>query len=194
MRPGDQGRWGRLLTRFCGTHSSASRPVSGSAQSAAPYADQATGLWGFRSRSSSSTASSVTTTSPCGWRSGPSSQWFCCPFEVGAGVFIGQGVIRRRLTFHWVPGSRVTTGSALIVFALVLSRSGRPSPAIPIRRRQRPVDQRPARPGADALRCTNDILLAPEGLSNRKDDGYWLQDNFSARPSIDLDVSHCAAA
>ena len=38
------------------------------------------------------------------------------------------------------------------------------------------------------------FLLAPEGLSNRKDDGYWLQDNFSARPSIDLDVSHCAAA
>jgi len=69
-------------------------------------------------------------------RINPAAYAFAALSIVGAGVFIWQGVIRRRLTFQWVPGPRATAGSALIVFALVLypiwaALSGHPYPETP---------------------------------------------------------------
>ncbi len=55
---------------------------------------------------------------------------------VGAALFLWQGVVRRRLSFQWVPGPKAAAGVALIVFALVVypvwsALAGHPYPATP---------------------------------------------------------------
>jgi hypothetical protein len=54
----------------------------------------------------------------------------------GAVVFIWQGVVRRRLSFRWVPGLNAMAGVVLIAFALVVypvwsAYAGHPYPATP---------------------------------------------------------------
>lgn len=69
-------------------------------------------------------------------RINPAAYAFAALSIIGAGVFIWQRVIQRRLTFQWVPGPRATAGGALIVFALVLypiwaALAGHPYPETP---------------------------------------------------------------
>lgn len=51
-------------------------------------------------------------------------------------MFIWQGVVRRNLTFRWMPGRKAIAGSVLIVFALLVypvwsAYAGHPYPATP---------------------------------------------------------------
>jgi hypothetical protein len=66
----------------------------------------------------------------------PAAYAFAALSMVGAAAFIWQGVIRRRLTFQWVPGPKAVAGAALIVFALAVypvwsAYAGHPYPATP---------------------------------------------------------------
>jgi hypothetical protein len=53
-------------------------------------------------------------------RISPPAYAFAVVSLAGAAVFAWQGVIRRRLTFKWVPGWRCAAGAALIGFALLV--------------------------------------------------------------------------
>lgn len=53
-------------------------------------------------------------------RINPLAYAFAAVSMAGAAVFVWQGVVQRRLTFSWVAGWRAVSGSALIVFALVV--------------------------------------------------------------------------
>lgn len=53
-------------------------------------------------------------------RINPMAYVFSAVSMLGALAFLWQGVIRRRLRFEWTGGARAITGSALIVFALVV--------------------------------------------------------------------------
>ncbi|WP_051675805.1 DUF6064 family protein [Polaromonas glacialis] len=69
-------------------------------------------------------------------RISPPAYVFATLSMVGAAAFIWQGVIRRRLSFQWVPGLKAWAGAALIVFALVVypvwsAYAGHPYPATP---------------------------------------------------------------
>jgi hypothetical protein len=69
-------------------------------------------------------------------RINPAAYGFAALSAVGAVVFVWQGVIRCRLDFRWVPGSRGLAGVALIGFALVAypvwsALAGQPYPATP---------------------------------------------------------------
>jgi len=69
-------------------------------------------------------------------RISPAAYGFAAGSAVGAVVFIWQGVIRRRLSFRWVPGLNAMAGVALIAFALVVypvwsAYAGHPYPATP---------------------------------------------------------------
>lgn len=69
-------------------------------------------------------------------RINPAAHAFAALSLVGAGVFIWQGVIRRRLAFQWVPGPTATVGTTLIFFALVVypvwsALDGQPYPQTP---------------------------------------------------------------
>jgi hypothetical protein len=69
-------------------------------------------------------------------RINPAAYAFAALSMVGAAAFIWQGVIRRRLTFQWVPGPQAVAGAALIVFALAVypvwsAYAGHPYPATP---------------------------------------------------------------
>ena len=66
----------------------------------------------------------------------PAAYGFAAGSAVGAVVFIWQGVIRRRLSFRWVPGLNAMAGVVLIAFALVVypvwsAYAGHPYPATP---------------------------------------------------------------
>ena len=66
----------------------------------------------------------------------PAAYGFATVSAVGAVVFIWQGVVRRRLSFRWVPGLNAMAGVVLIVFALVVypvwsAYAGHPYPATP---------------------------------------------------------------
>lgn len=66
----------------------------------------------------------------------PPAYGFAALSAVGAAVFIWQGVVRRRLSFRWVPGLKTTAGVVLIVFALAVypvwsAYVGHPYPATP---------------------------------------------------------------
>jgi len=69
-------------------------------------------------------------------RISPAAYGFAAGSAVGAVVFIWQGVIRRRLSFRWVPGLNAMAGVVLIAFALVVypvwsAYAGHPYPATP---------------------------------------------------------------
>ncbi len=69
-------------------------------------------------------------------RISPAAYGFAALSAAGATVFVWQGVIRRRLTFRWVPGLKATAGVVLVVFALVVypvwsAYAGHPYPATP---------------------------------------------------------------
>jgi hypothetical protein len=69
-------------------------------------------------------------------RTSPAAYGFAAVSAAGAVVFIWQGVIRRRLSFRWVPGLNATAGVVLIAFALVVypvwsAYAGHPYPATP---------------------------------------------------------------
>ena len=69
-------------------------------------------------------------------RISPAAYGFAAVSVVGAVVFIWQGVIRRRLSFRWVPGLNAMAGVVLIAFALVVypvwsAYAGHPYPATP---------------------------------------------------------------
>ena len=69
-------------------------------------------------------------------RISPAAYGFAAVSAVGAVVFVWQGVVRRRLTFRWVPGPKAIAGVTLIVFALVVypvwsAYAGHPYPATP---------------------------------------------------------------
>ena len=69
-------------------------------------------------------------------RISPAAYGFAVLSAAGAAAFIWQGVVRRRLTFRWVPGLRATAGVVLIAFALVVypvwsAYAGYPYPATP---------------------------------------------------------------
>ena len=66
----------------------------------------------------------------------PAAYGFAAVSAAGAVVFIWQGVIRRRLSFRWVPGLNAMAGVVLIAFALVVypvwsAYAGHPYPATP---------------------------------------------------------------
>lgn len=66
----------------------------------------------------------------------PAAYAFAALSLAGAGVFIWQGAIRRRLVFQWAPGPKATAGAALIFFALVVypiwsALAGHPYPQTP---------------------------------------------------------------
>ena len=69
-------------------------------------------------------------------RISPAAYGFAAGSAVGAVVFIWQGVIRRRLSFRWMPGLNAMAGVVLIAFALVVypvwsAYAGHPYPATP---------------------------------------------------------------
>ncbi|MDP1531198.1 DUF6064 family protein [Rhodoferax sp.] len=69
-------------------------------------------------------------------RISPAAYGFAAGSAVGAVAFIWQGVIRRRLSFRWVPGLNAMAGVVLIAFALVVypvwsAYAGHPYPATP---------------------------------------------------------------
>ena len=53
-------------------------------------------------------------------RISPAAYGFAALSAAGALTFIWQGVVRRRLTFRWVPGLKATAGAVLIAFALLV--------------------------------------------------------------------------
>ena len=69
-------------------------------------------------------------------RINPAAYMFAGVSLAGALAFFWQGVIRRRLRFAWVGGARAFTGTALVVFALVIYpiwswHAGRAYPYLP---------------------------------------------------------------
>ena len=69
-------------------------------------------------------------------RVSPAAYGFAALSAVGAAVFVWQGVVRRRLTFRWVPGPKALAGVVLVAFALVVypiwsAYAGHPYPATP---------------------------------------------------------------
>lgn len=53
-------------------------------------------------------------------RISPAAYGFAALCAAGAGVFIWQGVVQRRLAFRWVQGIKPIAGVVLVVFALVV--------------------------------------------------------------------------
>ena len=69
-------------------------------------------------------------------RVSPAADGFAALSAAGAMVFLWQGVVRRRLTFHWAPGPKAIAGIVLIAFALVVypvwsAYAGHPYPTTP---------------------------------------------------------------
>lgn len=69
-------------------------------------------------------------------RISPAAYGFAAVSAAGAGVFVWQGVVRRRLTFRWAPGPKAAAGATLIAFALVVypiwsAYAGHPYPTMP---------------------------------------------------------------
>jgi hypothetical protein len=69
-------------------------------------------------------------------RISPAAYGFAALSAAGAAVFVWQGVVRRRLTFRWVPGPKALAGVVLVAFALMVypiwsAYAGHPYPATP---------------------------------------------------------------
>jgi hypothetical protein len=69
-------------------------------------------------------------------RINPAAYGFAVLSAAGAVVFIWQGVVRRRLAFHWMPGLKAMAGVVLVAFALVVypvwsTYAGLPYPVTP---------------------------------------------------------------